>query len=90
MKPRLKMKNKSQRYSINKLRPRHVHKYAKGKMCVSIMIVTCIKQDLNNILSSIYEKAKQNWGWVEKKPCLQKKRVYLHWRDVLILSFICL
>ena len=54
------MKNRSQRYSINRLRPRNVHKYAKGKMGLSIMIVTCIKQDLNNILSSIHEKAKQN------------------------------
>ena len=29
MKMRLKMKNRSQRYEINRLRPRHVHKYSK-------------------------------------------------------------
>ena len=36
------------------------------------MIVMSIKQHLNNIWSSIHEKVKQHWGWVEKKHCLQK------------------
>ena len=41
----------------------------------SIMMVICIKQHLSNIWSSIFEKVKQHRGWVEKKRCLNKKRV---------------
>ena len=39
------------------------------------MMVICINQHLSNIWSSIHEKVKQRWGWVEKTRCLQKKRV---------------
>ena len=42
MKMRLKMKSRSQRYDIS--RPRHGRKYNKYKMCLSIMMVICIKQ----------------------------------------------
>ena len=60
---------------------RHGHKYNKYKMCLCIMMVICImviciKQHLSNIWSSIHEKVKQHWDWVEKKLCLIKKRVY--------------
>ena len=41
--------NRSQRYGINRSRLRHGHKYAKYKMCLSMMIVICIKQQLSNI-----------------------------------------
>ena len=46
-------------------------------MCLSIIMVLCIKQHLSNILSSIHEKVKQHWDWVEKK-CVypEKKRYY--------------
>ena len=38
MKVRLKIKNGSYRYDINRSRPTRRHKYAKYKMCVSIMM----------------------------------------------------
>ena len=38
------MKNRSERYDINSPRPRHEQKYTEYKMCLSIMIVICIKQ----------------------------------------------
>ena len=41
MKMRLKMKNRP--------RPRHGPNYTKYKMCLSIMMVICIKQHLTNI-----------------------------------------
>ena len=66
MKLRLKMKNRSQRYDINRPSPRYGHKYTKCKMCLSIMMVLCIKQHQSNIWSLIYEKVKQHWCWVEK------------------------
>ena len=69
------MKNRSHRYDINRIRRRHGHKYTKYKTCIGIMIVICIKQHLSNILSSIHEKVKQHWGWVEKIVAY-KKRVY--------------
>ena len=37
------------------------------------MIVTCIKQDLSNIWRLVHEKAKQHWGWLEKKGFFIKK-----------------
>ena len=41
-----------------------------------MMMVTSIKQNLNNIWSSIRENVKQHWGWVEKKAFFIKKRVF--------------
>ena len=67
---RLKMKNRSQIDDINRPRSRHGHKYTKYKMCLSMILVICIKQHQSNTWSSIYEKVKQHWGWIEKKRCL--------------------
>ena len=36
-------KKRSQRYDINRPRPRHGHKHTKYKMCLSIMMVIYIK-----------------------------------------------
>ena len=30
-------KNRSNRYGINRPRPRHWHKYSKNKMCISVI-----------------------------------------------------
>ena len=49
MKMRLKMKSRSHRYDINRPRPRHGHKHNKYKMCLSIMMVICIKQHLSGV-----------------------------------------
>ena len=46
MKMRLKMKNRSQNYDINRPRAKHGPKYPKFKMCFSIMIATCIRQHM--------------------------------------------
>ena len=40
------------------------------------MMVICIKQHLSNIWSSIHEKVKQHWGWVEKMLLIKKVFVY--------------
>ena len=69
------MKNRSHRYDINKPRPRQGRKYTKYKMCLSMMMIVCIKKHLNNIWSSSHEKVKQYWGWVEKKSVTYKKSV---------------
>ena len=45
----MKMKNTSYRYNINRPRPRHGHKYNKYKKCLSMKMLTCIKQHLYNI-----------------------------------------
>ena len=49
MKMRLKMKNRSQRYDIDKPWLRNGRKYTRYKMRLSIMMVICIKQHLNII-----------------------------------------
>ena len=64
---RLKIKNRSQRNDIHWPRPRYGHKYTTYKMCLSIKMVVYIKQHLSSISSSIHEKVKQHWLWVEKK-----------------------
>ena len=37
------MKSKSKEYDLNRPRPRHGRKYTKYKMCLSVMMVICIK-----------------------------------------------
>ena len=72
---RLKMKNRSHRYDINRVRPRHGHKYTKYKTCISIMIVICIKQHLSNILSSIHEKLSNTEGELKKVLLIKKEYI---------------
>ena len=48
-KMRLKMKNRSHRYDVNRPRPKHGHKYTIYKICLIIMMLTFIKQHLSNI-----------------------------------------
>ena len=86
MKMRLKMKNRSHRYDINRPRFRDEHKYTKCKMYLSIMMFICIKQHLSKIWSSTQEEVKQHWGWVEKEHCLWKKACI--WRQWCNLSFL--
>ena len=47
-----------------------IPKYTKYKMCLSVMMIICIKQHLSNNWSSIHEYFKQHWSWVEQKRCL--------------------
>ena len=42
-------KKRLHRYDINGIRPRDGHKYTKYKMCLSLMILVCVKQHLSNI-----------------------------------------
>ena len=46
---RVKMKNRLNRYVINRPRSRNGHKYSKYKKCLSMMMLICIKQHLSNI-----------------------------------------
>ena len=63
---------RSQRYDINRPRPRYEHKYTTHKICLSIIMVICIKQQLGNICCLIHEK-------VEKKAEaeLKKRAAYI-------------
>lgn len=66
------MKNRSHRYDINRYRPWHRHDYTKYKMYLSMTMAICIKQQLSNVRSSIHEKVKEGWNWVERKALLIK------------------
>ena len=66
------MKNRSDRYDINRPRPRHENKYTKYKICLSIIMVICVKQHLSSIWRSIHEKVKQQWDWLEKSVGYKK------------------
>ena len=46
------------------------HKYINYESCLAMTMIISIKQHLGSIWSSIHEKVKQHWGWVEKKCCL--------------------
>ena len=74
------MKNISNRYEINRLRPRHEHKYAKYKMSLNMMVL-CVKQQLSKISGSTHEIVKQHWGWVEKNV-VYKKACTLQYRII--------
>ena len=69
---KMKVKNRSHRYDISRPRSRSEHKFSKYKKCLNTMMFIFIKQLLSNIWSSIYEKAKQHWGWVEKSVAYKK------------------
>ena len=70
MKMQIFMKNRSYRNNINGSGPRHKHYCSKYKTFVSMIMLIIVKQPLSNIWSSIHEKVKQQWDWVEKKRCL--------------------
>ena len=50
----------------------HGNEYTKFKMCFSMTMFICIKQHLTKTWSSIHEKVKQHWGWVEKSVAYKK------------------
>ena len=66
MATKIRKKNRSHRYDINRRWSRHWQKYGESKTCLSMMISLCIKHHISNIWSSIHEKVKQNWDWAEK------------------------
>ena len=78
MKIKMNMKNRLRRYNRNRPRSRHGHKYSKYKKCLIVMILVYIEQHLSDIWSSIHEKVKQPWSWIEKKVFLIKKSVYVN------------
>ena len=55
---KMKIKNRSHRYDINRPRSKYGHKYSKYKTFLSIVMLICIKQHLSNICSSIHERVK--------------------------------
>ena len=67
---KMKMKNRSHRYNINRFRSTIWHKCSKYKKSLSMMMLTYIKQYLSNICSSHHERTKQHCGWVEKTEIL--------------------
>ena len=76
----------SRRYDKNRSRQIRRHRY---KIYLSIMLVVCIKQHLSNIWSSIHEKVNQNWGWVEKKCCLEKACISTSRKTYCVDFLIC-
>ena len=75
VKMRLKIENRSQRYDINRPMPRHGQKYTNIYVSLQLTVIW-IKQHLSNILSSIHENVKQNWGWkkallIQKELCIK-------------------
>ena len=64
----------------------HCTKYSIYKKLLSMMMVTCIKQHLSDIWSSIHEKVKQHWGWVEKSVAYEKNAYIVSDRNVKIFK----
>ena len=72
LKIKMKTKNRSHRYDINRPRSRHGQKYSKYKKYLSIMMLICIKQRVSNIWSSVHEKVMQHWDWFKKSVAYKK------------------
>ena len=70
MKMEMRMKNRSHRHNVKRPGPWHGHRYSKSRKCLGMMMLVWIQQQLSNIRSTVHEKVKQHWGWVEKKRCL--------------------
>ena len=49
MKMKMKMKNRSHKYDINRPGSRNERKYSNYKKCLPIVMLICIKQQLSNI-----------------------------------------
>ena len=49
MKMGMKIKERSLRYDVNRLRPSSGHKHTEYKTCISMMMLACVKQHLSNI-----------------------------------------
>ena len=77
----IKMKKRSHRYDINWLRSKHGQKYIKWEKCLSMMMLTCIRQYLSNI----YEKA-----LLIKKSCIYLLDVLACLRDHVLGVLACL
>ena len=56
-------------------------------MCLIMMIAMSNKQHVSNIWHWIHEKAKQHWGWVEKKSVAYKKSVYMNENKMNIICY---
>ena len=69
IKMRVKMKNRSHRYDINRTRSRHDYKYTKYKMYLSMMMIMC-----NNEAELITKLS--NTDTELEKALLIKKRVF--------------
>ena len=67
------MKKSSHKYNINRLRPRHAHKYAKYKMFQRMMMLICIKQHLSNTSNSNHENKLRNTEANLKKALLMRE-----------------
>ena len=65
---KVKSKNRSHRYIINRSTSRHGLTCTKHEKCLGMMILISIKQHL------IHKKVKEHWGWVEKKVLLIKNK----------------
>ena len=78
---KMKMKNRSHRYDINRPRSSDEHKYSKYKKYLTMMMLICIKQHLSNIWSSFHEKLSNTEAELKKSVAYKKKRVY-HMRRV--------
>ena len=73
MKMTLKMKNRSQRYDINRPKSKHGCKYTKYEMCLVIIMVICIKQHIVLFEAQFMKKLSDTEAKV-KKVLLIKKR----------------
>ena len=49
MKMKIKMKNISREYNINRPRCKHGNKFSKYKKCLTMMMLICTKPPLSNI-----------------------------------------
>ena len=56
MKMKLKLKNRSHRYELNRPRPRHGNNHTNYKMCLSIMMIICIKHYLRTFEAQFMRK----------------------------------
>ena len=70
---KIKMKNRSHRYGINRPRSRHEHKYSEYKKCLSMMMLVCIKQRLRAFEAQFMQKLSNTEAELKKSVAYKKK-----------------
>ena len=85
-------KPRSHKCNMNRPRSVHEHKYSKYKNCLSIIMLLCIKQHLNNIWNLVHEKVRQHEAHLFNQYFCDLKciLVFRKWKRYNLTKFIWL
>ena len=84
---KMRMKNRSHRYDINRSRSRHEHKYTEYKTCLSMMILICIQQHQATFGAQFMRKSSNSEAEM-MQSIAYKKSVYTRYKMCLSIMIV--